>query len=128
MVRTRNPKVDGSVREAIASIIENDISDPRLQFVTITEAEVTQDQKRAIVYYTTLDPEILDRDPARTGGDRLPEEHEVAAGLDSARPRIQGLLSDRVRLRNTPQLEFVPDPVADQADKVESLLRELRRS
>lgn len=127
MVKKRNPKVDGAVREAIAEILEEEFSDPRLKFITITEVEVTQDMKRAIVYYTTLDPDVLARDPSRTGGDRLPEAHEAAAGLDSARARIQSLLAARVRLRNTPKLEFVPDPVAEQASKVESLLADLRR-
>lgn len=121
----RNPRVDGQVREAIADAIESHLADPRLTFVTITDVEVTPDHRYADVYYTALDPDIVSRDPGRTGGDRVPDAAEVAEGLDSAVSRIQGLVSRRVRLRNTPQLRFTPDPVAAQATRVEQLLRDL---
>ncbi len=124
-MKKRNPRVDVSVREALAHLLEAS-ADPRLQFVTITEVAVTQDAKQATVYYSTLDPSVVARDPRHTGGDRVPEAHEVRAGLDSARPRLQSLLAQRVRLRNTPQLRFVPDPVAEQATRVEALLRQVR--
>lgn len=125
MVKKRNRKVDIAVREALADLIEES-ADPRLGFVTLTEVAVTQDAKHATVYYSTLDPAVVSRDHRRTGGDRVPEAHEVRAGLDSARARLQSMLSERVRLRNTPQLKFVPDPVVEQASRVEQLLREVR--
>lgn len=125
MAKKRNPRMDGTVREAIASIIESELTDPRLSFITITEVQVTPDVKHATVYYTTLDPELVSTDPRARGGDRVPEAHEVAAGLDAASARIQSLLSQRVRMRNTPQLKFVPDPVAEQARRVDALLHEI---
>lgn len=125
MVKKRNPRMDGTVRETIASIIESDLTDPRVAFVTITEAQVTPDVKHATVYYTTLDPELVSNDPRARSGDRIPEAHEVAAGLEAAASRIQSLLSQRIRTRNTPQLTFVPDPVADQARRVEELLHRI---
>lgn len=127
MVKKRNPRLEGTVREAIAEILESESADPRLSFVTITEVEITQDVKHATVYYTTLDPELVSRDPRRTGGDRVAAAHEVAAALDSAAPRVQSLLARRVRMRNTPQLTFAPDPVAQHASRVDALLAEARR-
>lgn len=121
----RNPRVDGQVREAIADAIESELADPRLSFVTITDVEVTPDHRYADVYYTALDPRIVSRDPRHTGGDRVPGADQVADGLDAAGARIQSLVSRRVRLRNTPQLRFHPDPVAEQATRVEQLLRDL---
>lgn len=127
MVSKRNPRVDGAVREAVAAIIEDEVADPRLAFVTIREVEVTQDLKHGTVYYSTLEPELVSGDPRRTRGDRIPEPHEVRAGLEAATSRIQGLLSQRVKLRNTPQLKFVPDPVVEQAARVDELLRQVRQ-
>lgn len=126
MTKKRNPRLDGAIREAIASILETDVADPRLSFVTVTEVQSTPDTKHATAFYTTLDPSLLARDPRRTGGDRVAEPHEVAAALEGAAPRIQTLLAQRVRMRNTPQLRFVPDPVAEQAGRVEELLRRVR--
>ena len=125
MAKRRNPRVDRLVREAIAGLLETDIADPRLAFVSITDVEVTPDQDVATIYYTTVDPGLVTRDHRRTGGDRLPEAHEVEEGLTSVAPRLRSLLGTRARLRTTPELRFRPDPVAEQAARVEQLLRDL---
>ena len=121
-----NRRLDQHVKQAVAQIVEQDISDPRLNLVTITDVEVTPDQKYATVYWTALDRDLLSRDPSQTGGDPLPEEDEVAAGFEAARARIQGLVARRVQSRNTPELRFRPDPVASQAARVEDLIRRVR--
>ena len=120
-----NPRLDGTLRSVLATLLEQEFGDPRLNFVTITEVESTPDVTHATVYYTTLDPSIVS-DAGSADSDRLAPAHEVAAALESAAPRLQSLLAGRVRLRNTPQLKFVPDPVAEQAGKVEALLRQVR--
>lgn len=125
MVKKRNPRVDKLVREAVADLVDTEISDPRLTFVTFTEAQVTPDHEHALVYYSTLDPSVVSRDPRRTGGDRVPSPAEVAAGLTSAAPRLQGLVSRRAKLRTTPELRFEADPVVAQAARVEELLRDI---
>ncbi|MEX0952794.1 MAG: 30S ribosome-binding factor RbfA [Nitriliruptoraceae bacterium] len=125
MARRRNPRTESLVRSAIADLIETEVADPRVRFVTITEVEVTPDHDVATVWYTTLDPDLVSRDPARTGGDRVPAAAEVAAGLESATPRLRAMLARRVDLRVVPDLRFRPDPVAEQSAKVEELLRRL---
>jgi ribosome-binding factor A len=126
-MKKRNPRLDGTVREALADLIETELQDPRLTLVTLTEVQVSQDAKEAVVFYTTLDPDLVAESPARTGGDRIAEPHEVAAALEAARPRLQALLAKRVRMRNTPVLRFEADPVAEHASRVEELLRQVRR-
>lgn len=125
MVKKRNPRVDRAVREAVADLLETEIADPRLQMITITEAEVTTDHEVATIYYSTLDPSLVTGDPRRTGGDRLPEPHEVEAGLAAAGPRLRGLVGRRAKLRTSPELRFRPDPVVEQANRVEQLLRRI---
>lgn len=122
----RNPRVDTLVRDAVAGIIENEISDPRLNFVTINEVEVTPDQKYATIWWTVLDDVVVSGDNRRTGGDDVPTVDEATAGLASAASRIRGLLGKRVKMRNVPELRFKRDPVREQAGRVEDLLRELR--
>lgn len=126
MARKRNPRTESLVRSAIADLIETEVNDPRVRFVTVTEVEVTPDHDVATVYYTTLDPDLVAADPRRTGGDQLPTAGQVVDGLASATPRLRSLLVERVRLRAVPDLRFVPDPVAEHSTRVESLLRELR--
>lgn len=124
-MKKRNPRLDGTVHEAVADLLETEFQDPRLRMVTVTEVQVSQDAKEALVYYSSLDPDLVSGGGSGAG-DRIPEEHEVAAALESARTRLQGLLAKRVALRNTPVLRFQADPVRDQADRVEELLRQVR--
>lgn len=125
MARRRNPRVDEQVRAAVADLLQRDIADPRLTFVTITEADVTPDHDVATVYYSTLDPSVLSRDPRRTGGDSIADAGEVAEALVAVAGRLRGPVARRVGLRTTPELRFVPDPVAEQSSRVEELLRGL---
>lgn len=125
MSRKRNPRTDRVVMQALADLLETEIADPRLAFVSLTEVKVTPDHEHATVWYSMLDPKIVSRDPRRTGGDRLPEAHEVEEGLTAATPALRSLLGRRARLRAVPELKFEPDPVIEQADRVERLLRGL---
>ncbi len=122
----RNSRLSRVVKEAVAEILRTEISDPRLRMVTITDADVTSDQSYATVWYTTLGDDVLTGDPRSTGGDRPRSEDEVAAAFDAAHGRIQGLLGNRLTSRRTPELTFEPDPVADQAARVEALIRKVR--
>ncbi len=126
MAKKRNPRVDKAVREAVADLVESEVADPRLAFVTFTEAQVTPDHEHALVFYSTLDPGVLSADGRRgRGGDRVPTAAEVAEGLASVAPRLQGRVSRRAKLRTTPELTFEPDPVVEQASRVEDLLRRI---
>lgn len=119
-------KLDSLVQEALARIIKTEIADPRLSLVTITDVDVSPDAAYATVYYSALDPDLVSRDPRETGGDPLPQPEEVAEGFASAASRIRSVLGQRLSIRRTPELRFEPDPVAEQASRVESLLRTMR--
>lgn len=125
VARKRNPRVDRLVRSALADLLDTEISDPRVAFVTLTDVDVTPDHEVATIYYSTLDPDLVTRDHRRTGGDRIPDPDDVAAGLRSAAPRLRILLSQRVPLRTTPELRFKADPVVEQATRVDELLRDI---
>lgn len=125
MARKRKPRTDRQVQAALADLIETEIADPRLTLVSITEVDVTPDHDVATVYYSTVDPALVSRDHRRTGGDRLPTPEEVAEGLEAVAPRLRGLLAQRAKLRVAPELRFRPDPVVEQAARIESLLRDL---
>lgn len=127
-MRKRNPRVDHAVAEAIADLLATEFNDPRLRMVSITEAQVSQDAREAIVFWSVPDRDVLS-DQARSDATRdLPTPDEASAALESARARLQKLLSNRVRMMNTPVLRFEQDPVRQQADRVEELLRDVRRN
>lgn len=125
MARKRNPRVDRDVRSALASLLETEISDPRLDLVTITEVEVTPDHDVATVYYSTIDPGLVTRPTRGESAPLPPRPDQVAAALETAAPLLRRLLARRVRTRVTPELRFRPDPLLDSADRIERLLRDI---
>ncbi len=124
MARRGSPRVARDVRAAIADALATQVSDPRLTLVTITEVELTPDHEHATIYWSTPDPGLLSDDRRRSGA-RPSRADEVAAALDAATPLLRGAVGRRVRLRVTPELRFRPDPVAEQVETVERLLRDV---
>lgn len=126
MANKGNPRLDQTVREIVARIVEDDISDPRLTLVTITDARVTTDRKHATIYWSRVDEDVVSGTSEEHGGDRLPSEDEVARGFEAANRRIRALLGERGDLRRTPELVFKKDEVAEHAAAVEALIRDVR--
>ena len=110
----RTRKVNETVRECIASILVDEVSDPRLEFVTVTGAEVSPDFSVAVVYV------IAHGDEARYA--------EVLAGLNSAKGRIRSLLGRRVKTRLTPELRFEIDKSVDEGMRISEALKEVPSS
>lgn len=113
MDETRREKVAANIMTTVASMLNNgSIKDPRLGFVTVTSVEVTGDVQHAKVYYTAYGSES--------------EKTGTAAALASARGLIRSRVGKNLGTRLTPTLDFVADPVPDQAAAVESALAEAR--
>lgn len=107
----RTRKVNETVREAIAIILAEEVSDPRLDLVTVTSAEVSSDLMVANIYVITH------------GG---PERYaEMLDGLESAKGRIRSLLGQRITLRFTPELRFHIDRSVDEGMRIAEALKEV---
>lgn len=99
-------------RECISSILLFEMSDPRLQFVTITSVKVSFDKSYADVYFS-CDPE---------------DYETVLALLNNAKGRIKSLLAGRLKWRRSPELRFHIDDVLDVANSLEhALIEESKR-
>jgi len=105
----RTRKLGVTVREAIASIIQGAISDPRLDLITVTSVEVSSDLSVANVYVTAHGDE---------------ERYaEVLEGLESAKGRIRHLLGKAVKTRITPDLRFFIDSSVDAGFRMSVALK-----
>jgi ribosome-binding factor A len=97
-----------TVREIVAAILLEDVSDPRVEFVTVTGVTMSPDCQHANVFVT-----------AHGGLDRY---REVLAGLKSAKGRIRTRLGQSVRMRYVPDLHFMIDPSVDEAARITSVI------
>ncbi len=108
----RTEKVAQAIKKEVSLIIHNELNDPRVGFVTITNVEITADLRTAKVFYSVLGPDI---DCQRT-----------KEALDSAVGYIRRLMGDRIKLRFTPELIFRPDHASEYSVKIQKLLEEVK--
>ncbi len=108
----RTRKVESQLKEIVGEEVAS-LSDPRIQgLVTVTGVRVSPDLAQATVFYSVL------------AGEDAEAAHQ---GLQSAAGRVQAAVGIQTRLRRTPRLRFEPDPVVDQATRIEAALREVKR-
>ena len=107
----RTRKLSEGVKEAIAEILATEISDPRLDMVTVTDTQVSSDLMLANVYVTAHGDE-----------DRY---DDVLAGLESAKGRIRSLLGQRIKSRFTPELRFYIDDSVDEGMRIAEALQDV---
>lgn len=96
-----NRRVNEQAREVISEILLFEISDPRLDMVTITGVEVSYDRSVANVYYST--------EPSRYT--------EVAQAFNAAAGRIRSLMAKKLSWRVAPELRFHLDESVDNAQR-----------
>ena len=103
-------RVNEAVREVLSEALTQDVKDPRVGFVTVTSVDTSPDLRHARVYVSVLG-----------------EADERAASLDglqSAHGFLQRRVARDLRLKHTPQLQFIEDDTARRADRIERLLGE----
>lgn len=107
----RTRKIESQLHEIVGEEVAS-LSDPRIKgLVTITGVKMSPDLAHATVFYSLLAGEDAD---------------EARDGLQSAAGRIQGAAGRQMRIKRTPRLRFEPDPVVEQATRIEAALREVK--
>ncbi len=110
MKQTPNSRrLNEQAREVVASILIDEISDPRLGLITVTGAEVSPDRSVMIVYVST-DPDRYD---------------EVLEGLESAKGRIRSLVGKAITWRVTPEIRFFIDRSVDSGERITAALKDV---
>ncbi|MEV0946323.1 30S ribosome-binding factor RbfA [Rhodococcus sp. NPDC049939] len=112
----RARKLAKRIGTIVATAIDHEIKDPRLQFVTITDTKVTADLHDATVYYTVMGADL----------DTEPDMATAAVGLEKAKGVLRSKVGAGTGVRFTPTLTFVADTVPDTARHMEELLARAR--
>ncbi|HTL85175.1 MAG TPA: 30S ribosome-binding factor RbfA [Acidimicrobiia bacterium] len=106
----RTARLNEAVLEVLAEELER-MNDPRLELVTLTEADVSRDLAHARVYYSAM--------VATADAD------DTAQALVSAAPHFQRVLGRELRIRQVPKLVFKVDPGIVAGQRIEEILREI---
>ena len=108
----RLERLNEQVKREISEILRNEVRDPRVGLVTVTEARVAPDLSFARIYVRPL------------GG----EEKELFDGLTNATPYIRRELGKRLSVRHVPEIRFEPDRALEHALHIEKLLSEVKKT
>jgi len=99
-------------KELSEMLVKEEIRDPRLIGISITDVRVDRELSYADIYVSAVE-----------GTSR---SKEVLEGLESASGFIRKALSDRIQLRSFPRLRFHWDITPERADRIEQLLASIR--
>ena len=129
MATQRLNKVAQAVKEEVARILQQELKDPRIGFVTITRVKVAADLSQATIYFTLLQGnEAGGRSGAASSGRSQGSASETETGLKSATGFIRRLLGERLRLRVTPEVIFRLDTAVEETFRINKLLDELKKA
>jgi ribosome-binding factor A len=110
----RTRRLAERISKIVAEMLERRIKDPRLGFVTVTEARLTNDLREATVFYTVYGS--------------AEERQDTAAALRSATGIIRSEVGRLMGLRHTPSIEFVADEVPENAQRIDDLVAAAREA
>ncbi len=99
----KKARLEKLLMEEIASLIPRELKDPRLADVVITHVELSQDMRRANVYFTTL---------------QEGKEKEAESALKHASSYIRAQLAKSLKIRRLPELEFLFDKELKRMEKI----------
>jgi ribosome-binding factor A len=107
----RLDRVNQLIREEISMLLQRELKDPRLGFVTVTQVETSPDLRTAKVFVSVL-------------GDETKWKASLTA-LASARGFVRNWLRQHLDLRQIPELDFRADRSMEHAARIQELLRQL---
>lgn len=103
-------RINSQMMETLAELLARQVRDPRVEAVTLTGVEVTNDLAVARVFYSLL-------------GDAQAKSL-AQRGLENSAGFLRREIGRRMHLRNAPQLRFQFDASLEQGQRIETLLRE----
>ena len=111
MSSRRPERVSGLLLEVAAEVLLREVTDPRVSGVALTGVTISPDLKLARIFFTTL---------------HAKDQTSALVGLQSATAYIKRQIAGRLRLRHTPDLRFLYDSTLEKANRLESLLRQVK--
>lgn len=108
-MKYRRLRVQDLLREEISLIIQRELHDPGLGFVTVVEVKMSEDLKTGKVYVSIFGDDEAQKD--------------TLEALKRSKGYIKFLLGKRITLRYIPDLTFLLDDTLERALRIEEIFR-----
>ncbi len=109
----RSARVGDLIREEVADIIMHKLKDPRIGFITVTDARVSDDLRHARIFVSILEDAKKDK---------------TLKILSSSARFIRGELGKRLKMKFVPELAFKLDEAVDYGKKIDNILAKIKSS
>lgn len=106
-------KIAGIIQKNISEIIQFDLKDPKIGFITITDVTVTNDLSIAKVYISFL-------------GQKAREEAGMKA-IERSKGFIRSHLAKRLSMRKVPELIFKLDDSLERGNHIEKIIKDINK-
>lgn len=110
----KQKRIEGIIRKDISNIIQYDLKDPNVGFVTITDVQVSNDHSYATIYVNFLGKEARNK-----------------AGLEAlnhASGYIRTQLAQQMTIRRVPELRFVIDKTEQRGKKIDEVINQIHKN
>ncbi len=110
----RNERVRKTLMKEISDILLKEIKDPKISgLVSITDVEVSHDNSYAKVFYSVLSSDD--------------KKEEIIEAIKKNTPKIRYEVGKRVRLRLTPELNFILDESLERGARITNLIDKISK-
>lgn len=109
----KQERVAGIIKKEISELIQFNLKDPHVGFVTITDVSVTADLSIAKIYVTFL-------------GKEARNEAGLKA-LNRSKGYLRSELAKRLSIRKCPELIFLHDDALEKGNRIERILYDINK-
>lgn len=104
------------IQTIVATALEREIKDPRMELITVTDCRMTGDLHDATVFYTVRGRTL----------NEAPDFEAAAEALERHRGQLRKIVGDDLSVRFTPTLTFELDSIPESSAKMEEVLARAR--
>lgn len=104
-------RMDQTLQREISKILQFEVKNPKLGFVTVTDVQCTNDLSQAKVYVS-----FLGKQEKNDAGMKI---------LNQSKGFIRSTLAKKIKIRKMPELIFIQDTSLEQGNKIESIIKNI---
>ena len=108
----RKQKTEDRIQQIVNTFVKT-LSDSRLQFLTVTKVELTNDFSRAKIFWDTYDSS---------------KKSEIEVALKRVKGKIRTQLSVNLKMRQAPEVSLVYDSQYEEEQKIDEILESEKKS
>jgi ribosome-binding factor A len=105
---SRIDRINEEIRFHISTILQRDLRDPRVGFVTITKVDTSPDLRSASIYFTSMQG----RGPVS----------DTLKGLKASKGFIRSMLAKRMDTKFIPQITFIDDVTSVEKNRIDEII------